>query len=183
MRPALFLTLLFVLAACDTSGLDAPYVVIGTFDIDPRGTYLRTNQDTANAPTTIDLEALGVQAGDSLFVRILGEVDLDPAAASNGVPGAASFLTTGVFSTSQELLAQSVLNRVPGAVDMPGEVQTGPTSIGTLPNDIEEDVLVNRGRFRIPSGVTTLFLSPIDQYYSDNTASSFTATLSIRRNR
>lgn len=185
MRLAALLSLLLLpLAACDTSGVDAPgerVVELGTFDIDPRGTYLRTHADTANAPTTIDLAALGVRPGDSLFVRILGEADLDPSASVGGRPGAASFSTLGVFSTSAAVAASDSLTRIPGAVDVPGEIYTGPTAIGALPTDIPEDVQVNRGAFRVPPGATTLFLSLNDQFFSDNLATTFTATLATRR--
>ena len=186
MRHVLLLVLPLLLAACDTTGVDeqggGPYVVVGTFDIDPAGTYLRTNADAANGPTVLKLDSLGVDAGDSLFVRILGEADLNPAASQNGQPGASSFTTIGVFSSSETVLASDVLNRIPDAIDVPGEIVTGSTAIGDLPTDIGEDVLVNRGQFLVPTGATTLFLSPNDRFFSDNTATSFTATLSVKRN-
>lgn len=187
MRHVLLLALpLLLLSACDTSGDDdgdgGPYVVVGTVDIDPTGTYLRTNADPANGPTVVNLDSLGVTPGDSLFIRVLGEADLDPASGQDGQPGAPSFLALGVFSSSDTLLNSDQLNRVPGAIAVPGDIETGSTAIGDLPTDIPEDVLVNRGRFVVPAGATTLFLSPNDRFFSDNTASSFTATLSIKQN-
>ena len=190
MRHALLFALpLFLLTACDTSGVDGdeagPYFAVGTFDVDPRGTYLRTNLDTVNAPTVIDLDALGVSPGDSLFVKILGEVDLDPAQSQNGEPGAGSFSTLGVFSSSTTLLGTDELDRVPDAIDVPGEIVTGTTALGDLPTDIPEDVTVNRGQFLVPAGATTLFLSPNDRFFSDNEAvnGTYTATLTVKYSR
>ncbi|MEO0558068.1 MAG: hypothetical protein AAF170_07780 [Bacteroidota bacterium] len=187
MRYALLLALpLLLLSACDTTGDDTndagPYVVVGTFDIDPTGTYLRTNQDAANAPTTLDLDSLGVVAGDSLFVRILGEADLDPASGVNGQPGSRSFSVIGVFSSSDTVLDADVRERVPGAINVPGEIESGPTGVGELPTDIPEDAVMNRGQFLVPAGATTLFLSTNDRFFSDNTATDFTVTLSIKKN-
>lgn len=187
MRLALLFTLpLLLLTACDTTGVDdgdrGPYVAVGTFDIDPKGTYLRTNEDSANGPTVIDLDSLDVAAGDSLFIRILGEADLDPASAQNGEPGSPSFVAMGVFSSSETVLSSDLLNRIPGAINVPGDIVTGSTAVGDLPTDIPEDVILNRGQFVVPTGATTLFISPNDRFFSDNSASSFTATLSIKRN-
>ena len=183
MRTALFLSaLLLPLAACDTTGTDSSYELIGTFDIDPKGTYLRTNQDDANAPTTIDLAGLGIAPGDSIYVRILGEVDLDPASAVGGEPGASSFTVAGVFSASSALLAADQLDRVPGAIDVGPDIRTAPTAIGAIETDIPEDALINRNAFRVPAGATTLFLNIVDQFYSDNDAESFTATVTRKQN-
>ena len=187
MRLALLLALPFLLlSACDTTGVDGegagPYIVVGTVDIDPNGTYLRTNQDVANGPTLVDLDSLGASPGDSLFVRILGEMDLDPNASVNGQPGAISFSILGVFSSSDIVLDPDVLNRVPGAIDVPGTIASGSTGVGELPTDIPEDVAVNRGKFVVPAGASYLMLSPNDRFFSDNTSTGITATLSVKRN-
>ena len=183
MRTALLISALLVpLAACDTTGTDSGYELLGTFDIDPAGTYLRTNQDAASGPTTIDLSGLGVSPGDSIYVRILGEADLDPASAVGGEPGAASFTVAGVFSTSATLLASDQRERVPGAIDVGPDIATAPTAIGTLPTDIAQDALINRNAFRVPAGATTLFLNVVDQFYSDNAAETFTATVTRKTN-
>ena len=183
MRTAFLISaLLLPLAACDTTGTDNGYERIGTFEIDPQGTYLRTNQDLANAPTAIDLAGLGVVPGDSIYVRILGEADLDPASASGGQPGASSFTVAGVFSTSSTLLASDQLDRVAGAIDVGPDIETAPTAIGALPTDIREDALINRTGFRVPAAATTLFLNVVDRFYSDNAAETFTATVTRKEN-
>ncbi|GAB5534394.1 MAG: hypothetical protein Rubg2KO_06430 [Rubricoccaceae bacterium] len=187
MRHFSLLALPFLLlSACDTTGDDSndpgPYVVVGTFDIDPTGTYLRTSQDPANGPTVIKLDSLGVVAGDSLYVRILGEMDLDPGAGTNGQPGALSFSMIGVFSSSDTVLESDVLERVPGAINVPGVIESGTTGVGELPTDIPEDVVMNRGQFLVPAGATTLLMSPNDRFFSDNTTTGITATLSIKKN-
>jgi len=187
MRYLSLLALPFLLlSACDTAGVDGdeagPYVVVSTADIDPTGTYLRINQDAANGPTVLKLDSLGVVAGDSLFIRILGEMDLDPGAGVNGQPGSRSFSVIGVFSSSETVLASDVLERIPGAINVPGEIESGPTGVGELVTDIPEDAVMNRGQFLVPAGATTLFLSPNDRFFSDNTATDFTVTLSVKKN-
>ena len=184
MRTAILISaLLLPLAACDTSGVDSGYEQIARVDIDPKGTYLRTNQDPANAPTAIDLVGLGIVPGDSIYIRILGEADLDPASATGGQPGASSFTVAGVFSTSSTLLGADQLDRVPGAIDLGRDVVTAPTAIGGLATDIPEDALINRSGFRVPAGATTVFLNVVDQFYSDNDADTFTATVTRKSNR
>lgn len=80
-----------------------------------------------------------------------------------------------VFSSTDELLSNTTLNRVPGAIDAGANYTTGPLLNGEL-NDISQDFFVPGAgnsttsvTVQIPDKAKFLFFSPNDSFYSDNT--------------
>ena len=134
--------------------------------INPKATYLLTNADPdALNSAAIDLAALGLHSGQQITIQALGDFcfTLD---CSAGDTGTAMF---GVFSSSNTLLASSVLNRVPGALasGLPGII-TSPTFFGAIPTDIPQDFLLSLITVTIPASAAFLFISPNDSLYGDN---------------
>jgi hypothetical protein len=138
--------------------------------INPKATYLLTNADpnALNSPA-IDLAALGLHSGQQITIQALGDFcfTID---CSIGDTGTAMF---GVFSSSNTLLASSVLNRVPGALasGLPGII-TSATFFGAIPTDIPQDFFVSHDpaliTVTIPASAAFLFISPNDSLYGDN---------------
>ncbi len=138
-----------------------------SFSLDPRGTYLRTNSDSPNAPLIVDLAAIGITSGETIRLSVAGSYQQtgSPADQSNG--------TIAVFSSSSTLLATSQPHRVPGAIAAGVPVFTAPTFFGGLPTDIPEDFRVARANVtevvvEVPAGAVFLFVCPEDTLYFDN---------------
>ncbi|GMG81721.1 hypothetical protein LNKW23_09340 [Paralimibaculum aggregatum] len=134
------------------------------------GTYLRVDPefDEAAAPTVVDLAALGFGPGDSLALNAVGDFSFGP-----GEPEA-PFDLLGVFSSDGVVLEdQTLLARVPGAIDAGEDVISLATDPGGLPTDIPEDFLIPAGdaplTIEIPEGAGFLILSANDGFFSDNT--------------
>jgi outer membrane autotransporter protein len=123
-----------------------------TVNVDPAGTYLTpSTSDPANAPTEIDLVALGIQAGDIItlngsgdYENIVGFGDVDYSLVAV-FQGASGFLSPGPSST----------------VSMP--------YFSTI-SDIAEDFFVTTTprQAEVPAGATKLLLNVNDTFYSEN---------------
>lgn len=146
----------------------APVAQAGTFtlNINPSLTFLHTNQDTAGSTVAIDLWALGVHEGDSLVLERLG------AFAPHGT-GAADDTASGmigVFSSTNQLLDGSYLNRVTGAIDAGTDVTTSVSYYGAMASDITQDFAIgNNTVLTAPVGGRYLFVAASDSYWGDNT--------------
>ncbi|MFO1078370.1 MAG: hypothetical protein U1E73_11670 [Planctomycetota bacterium] len=139
-----------------------------TLPLDPRRTYLRTNNDSPLAPLVVDLATLPAPAGTWLFVETSGYFRYF----SGGQDNYRSLI--GVFSSNSTLLATNVQQRVPGAIAA-GPAFTSPgTYSGNLPMDVPEDFFASRNGWangiyvEVPPGATHLFLGVHDSLYSDN---------------
>jgi hypothetical protein len=135
--------------------------------LDPKATYLHTNQDSPTPPAALALRLAdyGWQPGDSLQLQVVGDVD-------NG-PGGDSFtFTLGVFSSSNLLLGHDQVNRVAGALASDGPaVLTSPTYFGAQATDIPQDFGFDKPGgvvVTVPDGAAYLFLAKSDQLYHDN---------------
>ena len=136
-----------------------------TFKINPKATYLHTNNDPgAINAIPIDLNSLDLSAGDTILLEQLGNFSIGPSADTYKN-------TIGVFSNSPTLAAASNLHRVPGAIDTGIDVVTGNTYFGNQPTDIPEDFrIVDTGTLiTIPTGALYLFVAASDSLYQDNT--------------
>lgn len=141
--------------------------------INPRATYLRTNNDpSAQAAVPIDLHALSfpVDPGDSILLERIG--DFSPFAAFGD--NALSLL--GVFSASSTLLPASNQSRVVDAIDAGTDFTTAPTAMGALPTDIPQDFAISTPAgspasvlVQVPAGARFLFTAPHDSFFGDNT--------------
>jgi hypothetical protein len=141
------------------------------FGINPKATYLRTNQDSGSLDTTpIRLSSLGIRPGDFVFLQRLGFWHN-----GNNPPGDSFSAMTGVFSATDILLPSTEANRVRDAMHV-GEwpFVTLPTHRGGLPTDIQEDFAINpyvghdRIALQVPVGAAFLFVAAPDTLYGDN---------------
>ena len=108
-----------------------------TISIDPKSTFLRTNNDPAAVNSiSIELASLGLGTGDYVRLEQLGDLSQ-----RTGDPDIVTGHLLGVFSNTNILLGSSTLNRVQDAIDAGNDESTGPTFFGNLPNDIAAFIL------------------------------------------
>jgi len=134
--------------------------LLGPISLDPKSTYLRTQNDPgATDALVIDLAALGVAPGDALHLTTFGDYLAGPPA--DGFTDTA-IRTGGVFSSSADLLDASNLNRIPDAIrdssDGSTDRFTQPTAFDGLQTDIAEDFRPDDMVARVPAGSTRLFV-------------------------
>ncbi len=155
-------TVLLALAAAAVQPADA-----ATFQsLDPKATYLRTNESSATpGALALKLSDLGFAPGDRLLLEVLGDID-------NGPGGDTFTFTLGLFSSSSTLLPQTQLNRVPGALASDGvPFVTTSTFFGGLATDIAQDFGFDKltpAVVTVPAGAVYLFLAKHDRLYEDN---------------
>lgn len=139
-----------------------------TFPMDPRASYLRTNNDLPSPPLVLDLGNLGVAPGQWLHLGTIGAYR-----SINGGPDTYRSLV-GVFANGATLLTTDVQQRVVGAIAAGPAVASGPTFFGQLPIDIAEDFDCSRLGWDtgidvvVPAGATHLFLGTHESLYRDN---------------
>lgn len=134
--------------------------------LESKATYLHTFSDSPTPPgaLALSLSDLGFAPGDRLLLQAVGAVD-------NGPGGDVYFRSIGVFSSSPVLLGNSLLNRVPGALDSDApDFVTANTYFGGRVTDIAEDFMYDREvrKFTVPVGAQYLFVAIHDQLYHDN---------------
>ena len=164
---------IFLLSITGLLLFSCPQTVADTVTINPRATYLRTNRDP-NAVTTQAFSLAGlVPRGGFITLTMSGDESYGFSS------GEGQFLGIyGVFSTSDVILPSDQLERIPGAIFVPGlsDAESGLTWNGGLPTDIAEDFLIfdpgppviNGQTIQVPDGANYLFMAVIDSYYSDN---------------
>ncbi len=151
-----------------------------TISIDPTRTFLLTAGDpwdggeAVAGSLPIRLADYGIAPGDFVLLEQLG----DYYNGAEGYLGNVASLDTdtamiGIFSSTDELLAPNLLNRVPGAVDAGQYIVTMNTLYGGegnagVPTDIPYDFGIGANIFQIPTGAAYLFVAAHDVYYSDN---------------
>jgi hypothetical protein len=123
-------------------------------------TFLRASQgDNATAPRVFALADLDIAPGQEVELRTQGQF--------NGTVTRA----LAVFSTSSVVLASTVQERVPGAVQSAAPpVMTGNTYLDGLPTNIAQDFVIDRASLVVvvPAGAQYLVLGVNDSYYADN---------------
>ena len=146
-----------------------------------------TPNDTVTNPTIINLSSLSfsVHTGDTILLQRLG--GWSP---NTGFPDNQITQLIAVFSSSNQFLSQTNLNRVPGAVQggTTGFV-TPPTSDFSTPTDIPQDFVIDSqhtglGNFSsvavvVPAGANFLFVGPWDTHYGDNTDANHDFAVSV----
>ena len=151
-----------------------------TIPIDPTRTFLLTAGDPWDGgppvlgSIPIRLADYGIAPGDSVLLEQLGDY-YNGAEGYNGNDASLDTDTAmiGIFSSTDELLAPNVLNRVPGALDAGQYIVTmntlygGPGNAG-VPTDIPYDFGIGANIFQVPNGAAYLFVAAHDVYYSDN---------------
>jgi hypothetical protein len=137
------------------------------FSLDPKNTYLHTNQDKSGDAVPVDLASLGITEGMHLRLRQPGDYDNGPN--DDTFPSLA-----GIFSATSTLLDESNLDRVADAIDAGFDFQSRPTYFGSQATDVPEDFAITHGTqldvtVTVPSGAAYLFLTPDDIWFQDNT--------------
>jgi hypothetical protein len=133
------------------------------FPLDPRSTYLRTNNDpNAQPPLILNFGAQGVAPGTLLRIRAIGNYRSSPGVADDRLR------VICVFSSNDTLLPGDQPARVPGAVEASTDVDTGATFLGNLVTDISEDFLCVDVLVPVPAGATHLFVGINDAFFGDN---------------
>ena len=139
-----------------------------TFPLDPKASYLRTNNDVSAAPLVLNLASLGIAPGQWLRIGTTGFYR-----SIAGGPDTYRSLA-GVFSSSTTLLPETDQFRVVDAIAAGPAVQSGPTFVGSLPIDIPEDFDCSRLGWAssmdvmVPANATHLFLGTHESFFSDN---------------
>ena len=137
------------------------------FTLDPKNTYLHTNQDNAGDSVPIDLAALGITPGMHLRMKQPGDFD-------NGPQADVVTSLLGIFSSTSTLLSKTNLDRVADAIDAGFDFASAPTFFGKQATDVAEDFAITYGTLldvtvTVPAGAAYLFLAPHDSWYQDNT--------------
>jgi hypothetical protein len=159
---------LWLAAALGAAGVVGQALATTSLSLDPRRTYLRTNNDASLPAVPLSLAARGIVPGDRIELARQGDFD-------NG-PGGDTFTTlTAVFSASDVLLPSDQLHRVPDALDAGVDLVSAPTHFGGLPTDIPEDFVISSSAYPsgtvcviVPTGATHLFFSAPDSLFFDN---------------
>lgn len=152
-----------LLPAC----LAAPALAQIQIPINPKATFLRTNNDLSAVPAAaVPISALGVGVGQWLSIATAG-------AFSNSGSADNQRNLIAVFSSNNVLLADGVVNRVPGAIGAGPAFQTANTNFGNLPTNIAEDFIATNAKsngtlVKVPPGATHIFYCIADGYYSSN---------------
>ena len=148
-------------------------------DISARGAYLYVDpQDNSGveSPGIFDLQSSGISAGDTILISFDGTVDNY---------GGSDYHTLdyliGVFSSTNQLLSVSEVERVPGAINAGDDFDTGETWFSHENTDIPEDFQITPSTgfsIQVPQNAKYLFTSMLDSWYPDNTSpGSITVTI------
>ena len=140
-----------------------------TLSLSPQTTFHRTNGDPgALDAIAIPIQSLGVNAGDWLRLRLLGDFDA-------GGSGDVERELVGVFAGNSALLASTLQVRVQApATAGTAYLPSGGTALGNLPMDLDADFWIARNGFseevtiRVPAGAVNLFVAVPDSFFSDN---------------
>jgi len=148
----------------------APMAMAIDVAINPRATYLRTNQDNGSLDAVpIVLADLGLGSGERVRLTRLGGFSY----IAGGQDDAGDTMV-GVFSASAVLLPANQQIRVQDAIEAGADWVSSPTYHGNLPTDIPQDFLIGRRdvqdfvEITIPVGATHLFACAHDSLYYDN---------------
>jgi hypothetical protein len=155
------------------------------YGINPKSGYLRgLAKDNIRDPLVISLADLGASPGDVLRLEAVGTYSL-----LQLLMDGPDKRLGGVFSSTDEVLDASVLDRIPGAIDVEPNVYTWVsivclfgecTDLGG--DDIPEDFLINPMRdIAVPEGAEYLVVAPIDglRNWQDNTGFGFGVSVEV----
>lgn len=141
-----------------------------TFSINPKATFLRTNNDPqAVESVPIDLASLGISGGDIISLEQLGDFSTGNGSEKPYPNWDYWSVMIGVFSASDILLPSYLQNRVQDAINAGEDVFTADARTPSLLTDIPEDFWINKTTIEVPTSVTHLFISTSDYLSSDNT--------------
>ncbi|MEO6594252.1 MAG: hypothetical protein ABIP94_05825, partial [Planctomycetota bacterium] len=164
-----------LLSALLSCGLIASVSAQVQIPINPKATYLRTQNDASALPApAIPLSALGVSAGQWLDISTVGAFS-----ANAGADTSKNLVC--VFSSNSTLLTNTagLQNRVPGAIAAGAAFVTGYTYNSNLSTNLAEDFVVARTGWtngaivKVPLGATHIFVSVFNHstaytYFTNN---------------
>jgi hypothetical protein len=155
------------------------------YGINSKSGYLRgLAKDTIADPLVIPLADLGAVPGDTLRLETVGtystlELLMDGTDTKLG----------GVFSSTDEVLSPSVLDRIPGAIDVAPNVYTWVSIVCIFGqcadfggDDIPEDFRIDPAiDIAVPAGAEYLVVAPIDFWrnWQDNSGFGFGVTVEV----
>lgn len=155
------------------------------YSVNPKAGYLRHNgNDIPKEPLVISLAEIGAAPGDTLHLEPVGGYHLLFSLRDGNEKKLA-----GVFSSSDEILAVGVLDRIPGAIDAGPNIHTWPsifclfgecTDLGG--DDIPEDFPINPAvNVVVPAGAEHLVVAVIDGFriWGDNTGMGFGVKVAV----
>jgi len=135
--------------------------------IDPRTTFLRTDAGDSYGVYFVDFSALGINAGDTLYLQTLGDFCMSSGAGCTeyAVPLIAAFASTNTLGD------RANLNRLTAIASAAPGVVTGNTYYETLTTDISQDFAIPVGSpmsVVVPAGALYLAVGVTDSWYTDN---------------
>lgn len=137
--------------------------------INPKGTYLRTNEDPrATIATSLSLRTLRVTAGDYIALQGSGSFIY-----KTGEPPITNL--NGCFFNGNQPIAS-------GASGQEQAVRSPPTALGNLKTDIPQDFTIpftEKVIVRVPSGATEIKFTPNDGWFSDNVSNQYGVLVSL----
>ena len=155
------------------------------YGVNAKSGYLRgLPADNIKKPLVISLAEAGAGPGDTLRLKTVGTYAL-LIALKDGVETTLG----GVFSTTDEVLDDSELFRIPGSIDAGPNVYTWPSiacmfgeCVDLGGDDIPEDFLINPSLdIVVPAGAEYLIVAPIDGFrnWQDNTGMGFGVSVEV----
>jgi hypothetical protein len=155
------------------------------YGVNSKGSYLLANKgDHPQPPTIISLADLGAVPGNTLKIARVGTYD-DITELKDGT----ATKVAAVFSSSNQVLADNKVARIPGAIDAGNDVTTG-TYLKCLifplctvvQTDIPQDFAVtNSPTVTIPAGAQYLIVAPIpdSMTWGDNSGFGLGVSLTV----
>ncbi|MGF1537863.1 MAG: VCBS domain-containing protein [Elainellaceae cyanobacterium] len=164
--------------------IDGVFRALTVVPLNPKATYLFTNQD----PDAIDVSAIElpseISPGDTIKLESVGSFFFF----EGSDPTRRAFdEMVGVFSATDQLgplkdaSGRNNIARVVDAIDAGEDTQTGRTSQGLIKTDIPQDFAIVSTRIQVPAGARYLFVSPRDSFFGDNSVNgNWAIRISVR---
>ena len=179
-RAYLAIACLACVAGCSSESIEGDSLSLQDseqdFAVNAKGTYLRTVWDLPASPTVIALVDIGAEPGETLRLRRKGSFKR-------------AYRRTGdrlaaVFSSTEELAKNPKFwnspERVLGAIDAGQDVSTPKTFFWRQPTDIPQDFeITDSVEVLVPAGARFLFVTPIDDYFGDNSSDELAVGLTV----
>jgi len=150
-----------------------------------RGVYMYVDPNRSydvELPGIADLANNGISAGDTILITFEGSVDNYGGSDYHSIED-----LIGVFSSSNELLSVTEVDRVPGAINAGDDYTTSQTHFSQETTDIPEDFLITPSTgftIQVPQNAKYLFISMLDSWYPDNTSpNQITVTIEKQENQ
>jgi len=144
-------------------------------EVSVRGTYLHADPGQGSkvdipvgSPGVVDLQSNGFSEGDIILISFEGSVD-----EVGGTNYGPINSLIGVFSSTNQLLSISDVDRVPGAIDAGTDFNTAQTWFTEENTDIPEDFEITPSTgfsIEVPQNAKYLVVSLHDSWYPDNTS-------------